>query len=293
MRDPYAVLGVARDASEGDIKKAYRRLAKKLHPDLSPGNRSAEQQFKEVTAAYDLLSDPAKRARFDRGEIDPAGAERGFNFRDQGARAYRRAADANFSFDEIIAELLGRNRRGRPEPEAESTAPEPGAAQKLRVSFLEAALGAKHRVTLADGRAVDVAVPAGVDSGQTLRLRATARRGAATGDIHLEIEVDPHPLFQRKGRDIHIELPVSLTEAVLGASVTVPTIHGSVTLKVPPGSNSGSTFRLKGKGILAEGKIGDHYVKLRVVLPDPPDPELVAFLQRWGAKRGYDVRDKS
>lgn len=287
MRDPYAVLGVARDASEEALKKAYRRLAKKLHPDLHPGNRANEQQFKEVTAAYDLLSDPVKRARFDRGEIDAGGGERGFRAQGAGARAYQRAA-GGFSFDEIISEILGRGRRESEERLGD-------VSQTLRLSFLEAALGGKRRVTMADGRSIDIAVPPGIDSGQSLRLKGQgprAPRGIAAGDLYLEIEVEPHPFFQRKERDIHVELPVTLTEAVLGATITVPTIHGAVALKVPRGSNSGSTLRLKAKGIAVAGKPGDQYVKLRIVLPDPPDAELSAFLERWGAKHPYDVRGK-
>ena len=290
MRDPYAVLGVSRGASEDDIKKAYRRLAKKLHPDLSPGNRANEQQFKEVTAAYDLLSDPAKRARLDRGEID---GERGAGFRAEGARAYRRAAaGGSFSFEEIIAELLG---RGRDADAGSATAEgEAGPAQKLRLGFVEAALGGKRRISLADGREVEITVPAGIDTGQTLRLRTGAGRlrASAPDEIRLEIVVEPHSHFRRKDQDIHIELPVTVTEAVLGATVTVPTLRGSAAVKVPRGSNSGSTLRLKGRGITADGKTGDQYVKLRIVLPDPPDPELTAFLERWGATHGYDVRGK-
>jgi DnaJ-class molecular chaperone len=288
MRDPYAVLGVAREASDDDIKKAYRRLAKKLHPDLSHGNRANEQQFKEVTAAYDLLSDPVKRGRFDRGEIDASGRERGFHPQG-GARAQHRAGGAAFSFDDIISEILGRGRRESEERVGDVN-------QKLRLTFIEAALGAKRRVDLPGGRTIDIAVPAGIDTGQTLRLKGQgprAPRGVRPGDVYLEIEVEPHAFYQRKEHDIHVELPVTLTEAVLGATVTVPTIHGSVAVKVPRGSNSGSTLRLKGKGIAgAGGKPGDQYVKLRVVLPDPPDAELTAFLERWGAKRAYDVRGK-
>jgi len=288
IKDPYAALGLTRTASEDEIKKAYRRLAKKLHPDVNPGNRGTDQQFKDITAAYELLSDPAKRQRFDRGEIDAAGNERGF--RPQGARAPRGGASAGaFSFDDIISEILGRGRR-----EAEERVGDTNLA--LRLGFVEAALGGKRRVALADGRAVEIAVPAGIDSGQTLRLKgqgSPARRGVPAGDLYLDIEVEPHAFFQRKERDIHLELPVTLTEAVLGGTVTVPTIHGSVAVKVPRGSNSGSTLRLKGKGIAGgDGKQGDQYVKLRVVLPDPPDQELTGFLERWAAKHPYDVRGK-
>ena len=287
MKDPYAVLGVAPTASDDEIKKAYRRLAKKHHPDVNPGVRAHEQRFKEITAAYDLLSDPVKRARFDRGEIDASGSERGFRA-SQGARAYERAGSA-FSFDEIIAEILGRGRRESEERVGD-------ASQTLRLSFLDVALGGKRRIALADGRTLDIVVPAGIESGQTLRLKGQGPRGPRSlgaGDLYLEIEVEPHPFFQRKDRDIHVELPVTLTEAVLGGSVTVPTIHGDVTVKVPKGSNSGATLRLKGKGISGpQGKMGDQYVKLRVVLPDPPDAELTAFIERWGPKHRYDVRGK-
>ena len=290
MRDPYAVLGVARDASEEDIKRAYRRLAKKLHPDLSPGNRANEQQFKEVTAAYDLLSDAAKRARFDRGEIDAAGGDKAAGFRAESARAYRRATGGgNFSFEDIIAELLGRGRDAGSAGGADAAS---GPVQTLRLGFVEAALGGKHRLTLAGGRQVEVTVPAGIDTGQTLRLRPGRLRGWGGEETLLEVAVEPHPHFRRKGNDIHIELPVTLTEAVLGATVPVPTLRGSVAVKVPRGSNTGSTLRLKGRGIAVAGKPGDQYVKLRVVLPDPPDPELTAFLERWGATHGYDVRGK-
>jgi DnaJ-class molecular chaperone len=294
MKDPYVVLGVARDASEDDIKKAYRKLAKKLHPDLSPGNDAHERQFKEVASAYDLLSDQAKRARFDRGEIDAGGGERGPAYRPHpGARAYRRAAESGFSFDEIITEILGRGRFAGDAHEEERVG---DTSQALRLGFVEAALGGKRRVQIPDGRTIEIMVPAGIETGQTLRLRGQGGRGPRgmpPGDVYLEIEVEPHALFQRKERDIHVELPVTLPEAALGATVTVPTIHGAVAVKVPRGSNSGSTLRLKGRGIAAaDGKTGDQYVKLRVMLPDPPDPELTAFLERWGAKRVYDVRGK-
>jgi DnaJ-class molecular chaperone len=287
MRDPYAVLGVAKSADDDAIKKAYHRLAKKLHPDMNPGNRAKEQQFKEVSAAYDLLSDPAKRARFDRGEIDAGGAERGF--RPQGGRAHPRGGAGGFSFDEIIAEILGRGRRETEERVGDIN-------QSLRLPFVDAALGGKRRVTLADGRAIEIVVPAGIDNGQTLRLKGQGPRGPrgiAPGDLYLEVEVEPHPFYQRKERDIQVELPVTLGEAVLGATVEVPTIHGPVAVKVPRGSNSGATLRLKGKGIAGgEGRPGDQYVKLRVMLPDPPDTELTSFLERWAAKHPYDVRRK-
>jgi DnaJ-class molecular chaperone len=288
MRDPYAVLGVPRDASAEELKAAYRRLAKRLHPDLNPGNRAMEQRFKEATAAYELLSDPAKRARFDRGEIDSDGGERmrGFRYAGSGARRGRAAADADgFSLDEVIAEFLGRGRRQGTEP-PRPTASETAAAQSLRLSFVEAALGGRRRVALADGRTLEVTIPPGVETGQRLRLRS------AGGDIYLDVEVEQHPFYTRKERDVHIEIPVTVVEAVLGATITVPTIHGAVSIKVPPGSNSGSLLRLKGKGIAAPAGAGDQYVKLKVVLPDPPDPELRGFLERWAQNHPYAVRGK-
>jgi DnaJ-class molecular chaperone len=285
MPDPYAMLGVPRTASPEEIKRSYHRLAKRLHPDLNRGDRSGEQRFKEVTAAYDLLSDPEKRARFDRGEIDGNGAERTAGFSGASRRASRRAASQEgFSIDDVIAEFLGRGRRQHQHSQSRTT-PQPDRVQKLRLSFLEAALGGKCRVELEDGRSVDVTIPAGVAEGQRLRLRG------GDGPIFLEIDIDPHPLFSRKGADVHTEVPVNLVEAVLGATITVATIHGAVAVKVPRGSNTGSLLRLKSKGVQAAGAApGDHYVKLRVVLPDPPDPELATFLERWAKTHDYPVR---
>jgi DnaJ-class molecular chaperone len=282
MKDPYAVLGVARHASAADIKAAYRRLAKRLHPDLNPGNGGHEQRFKEVAAAYDLLSDPEKRARFDRGEIDAVGAERGWNFRSTGTGRRAHEGDGGFSLDEVLAEVLGRRRRGSSAGERPAN-----VTETLRLGFVEAALGGKRVIALGDGRKVEVAIPSGVESGQRLRLRH-----GPLNETYVEIEVESHPVFRREGRDVHAELAVTLPEAVLGAVVTVPTIHGDVALKVPPGSNSGATLRLRGKGIPGAQGNGDQYVKLKVVLPDPPDAELVAFLEHWAVRHPYQVRGK-
>jgi len=304
MKDPYTVLGVAKNASPDDLKKSYRRLAKKFHPDLNPNNKTTEQKFKEVTAAYELLSDPEKRARYDRGEIDESGAEkapRGFSYSHSSGGPRGHGAPEGFSVEDILAEILGGGFRGSGGGFRGGGA---GFRQRgadtqhaLKIPFLEAALGAKKRITMPDGRSLDLSIPAGIESGQTLRLKGQGmggRGGGPAGDALIEIDVEPHPFFQRKGRDIHTEVPVTLPEAVLGAKITVPTIHGAVTVKVPRGANTGSMLRLKGKGLPAGAgnAVGDQYVKLRVVLPDPPDPELTEFLERWTERHPYDVRSK-
>ncbi len=295
MKDPYQILGLRRTATADEIKRTYRRLAKKLHPDINPDKR-VEQQFREATQAYELLSDPAKRARFDRGEIDASGAERGFGYtrRDPGGRRTARPDDEVF-VEDIISDLF-RSRRGGARGAAASRGGD--ASFMLPVPFLEAVLGAKKRVTLAEGKTLDVTIPIGIESGQTLRLKGQGNPGiggAPAGDALVEVHVEPHPVFTRKEHDIHSELPVTLSEAVLGGSVTVPTVHGPVALKVPPGSNSGTALRLKGKGLPARGTspAGDQYVKLRVVLPDPPDPELTRFLEKWSPEHAYEVRKGS
>src|SRR5579885_2587924 len=279
MKNPYVVLGVAKNASDEELKRAYRRLAKRLHPDVNPGNQAVEQQFRELNAAYELLSGPVLRRRFDTGEIDAEGRERGFSPRASSTRAERRTTTDSFSLDEIFQEFLGRGRRTNAKP-AES-GPRP-----LKVGFLDAARGGKQTAVLADGRSIEVSVPAGIETGHKLRLR-----DAKAGEILLDVTVEPHPVFTRQGRDIHVELPVTLAEALLGSTVTVPTIHGAVALKVPRGSNSGALLRLRGKGITASDGRGDQYVKLKVMLPDPPDAELVAFVERWAPRHGYKVRD--
>jgi DnaJ-class molecular chaperone len=295
MKEPYGVLGLERGVSADEIKRAYRRLAKKLHPDVNPGNTQVEQQFKEISAAYNLLSDPAKRRRYDAGEIDAGGAER---MRTGSSHRQREGASAPFGFDfgegvsaeDIFADLFGRGRGRRPTQRRGDDVP-----YALAVDFVEAALGAKKRLLLADGKSVDVTIPAGAESGQVLRLKGRGKpgTGGAAGDALVTLAIAPHPLFQRKGRDIHIEWPVSLPEAMLGASVTVPTLEGKVTLKVPKHSNTGTALRLKGKGIAGRQQDeapGDQYVRLKIVLPDPPDPDLDQAVERWARKHSYEPR---
>jgi DnaJ-class molecular chaperone len=288
--DPYAVLGVKRDASQDDIQKAYRKLAKKLHPDLNPGNKKAEEQFKEVTGAYDLLSDAEKRARFDRGEIDASGQERPArqyyrDFAEGGGHAYSNDAGfADFSgAEDIFAEMFGqRGRAGNIRMRGSDV------HYHLALDFLDAINGGKQQLQLPDGSSLDVTIPPGIRNGQVLRLRGKGRpglNGGPSGDALIEIEVRPHPIFKRKGDDVHVELSIPLADAVLGGKISVPTPDGPVTMTVPKWSNSGTVLRLKGKGIPRADKTrGDEYVTLKLMLPDKPDPELEKLIAQWRAK---------
>ncbi len=300
MRDPYQVLGVGRTASAEDIKSAYRRLAKQYHPDLNPGRSDIEQKFKEVSAAYTLLSDAAKRRRFDQGEIDASGAERhdfGFNRAHAGRGAHGRSgADpfAGLNTEDIFAEFFGKAGGGGRATKARGSDIE----YSVTVSFVEAAIGAKRRINLSNGKNIDLTVPPGSENEQKLRLKGQGMPGAGggpAGDAIVELLVDPHPFFTRKGSDVHVEVPVSLPEALLGATIKVPTLDGTVALKVPKAANSGTVLRLKNKGIPdpKHNNPGNLYVTLKVMLPDPPDPELTQFIEKWSHNRSYDVRKKA
>jgi len=313
MRDPYDVLGVARTATQDEVKKVYRKLAKQLHPDKNPGNNKIAERFKEVSAAYHVLGDEKLRARFDRGEIDASGAERGAaGFNHAGGagtggfgRGYTSTGAAGgfegFSFrtgpdggaEDLFADLFGGGRRG-----ARRDFRSRGADQKygLTVSFVDAVRGGTKRLTLPTGKVLDVKIPAGITDGQQIRLKHQGEPGtggAAAGDALIEVTIEPHPLFTRKGNDLHVELPITLPEAVLGAKINVPTVDGAVTMTVPKGSNTGTMLRLKGKGVAGRHgqTAGDQYVKLKVVLPERIDAELERAVQAWAAKHDYKVRD--
>jgi len=283
--DPYAVLGVKKDASQDEIQKAYRRLAKKFHPDLNPGNKQAEERFKEISAAYDLLGDPKKRVRFDRGEIDATGAERPQHrfYRDFADSRSPYASDAGFAdfagAEDILSEIFGR--AGRADIRMRGS----DVQYRLELDFLDAINGGKRQITLPDGSVLDVNIPPGTRDGQILRLRGKGRAGLGggpPGDALVEIEVRPHRIFTRKGDDIHLDLPISLSEAVLGGKVKVPTPSGTVTMTVPKWANTGTVLRLRGRGVpRVDGSKGDEFVTLRVMLPEKPDPELEKFVAHW------------
>lgn len=296
MKNPYEVLGVAAASSPAEIQSAYRKLAKKLHPDLNPGDQAAEEKFKEVAAAYDLLSDADKRRRFDAGEIDASGAERpqhqyyrDFANSDQGDAYADASGFSDFmDRDDAFADLLRRSQRARANRRGQDL------HYHLAIDFADSITGATQRLTLPDGSTIEVKIPAGLVDGQTIRLKGKGAPGAGKGgpgDALIEIEVRPDRRFIREGDDITLELPISLTEAVLGGQVRVPTPTGDVTMSVPKGSNTGTKLRLRGKGApRRDGGQGDQFVKLKVVLPKSPDAELESFVSSW-AGRDYNPRE--
>ena len=297
--DPYKVLGVARDASDDDIRRAYRKLAKELHPDLNPANRStAEERFKKVSGAYEIIGDAEKRKQYDRGEIDANGEQRRYRTHAGaggpfGGRAAPGGAPAgeDFGFGDIFSDLFGRVRGGG------DGGAYAGRGRDIRytleVEFLEAATGTKKRVTMPEGGTLDLNVPEGVADGQVLRLKgkgSPGARGLEAGDALVEIKVRTHPNFKRAGDDIALDLPITLDEAVLGAKIEVQTISGRVQLNIPKGTSSGRVFRLKGKGVRNNmtGSTGDQLVTVRIVLPEKIDDELSYFLSEWRQKHRYN-----
>lgn len=308
LDDPYQTLGVAREASAEDIRTAYRKLAKRYHPDLNPGDAKAEERFKAVASANELLSDPVKRGKFDRGEIDGAGQERApqSSYRDYAETEHGRryaGAGAGPGFgggpaggwnEDDLHDLFGsmfeqdggpggkRPRRGRNEH------------YTLATEFLDAVNGATRRLTLPDGRTLDVKIPPGTEDGHVLRLRAQGGagiNGGTHGDALIQIHVNPHRFFTREGKDIRLDLPVTVSEAVLGGPIAVPTPQGPVRMTIPPQSDSGTRLRLRGRGVPARGKVaaGDLYATLRVVI-GKPDAALEEFLRNWKPAQSANPR---
>jgi len=300
--DPYKTLGVARDASADDIRNAYRKLAKQNHPDLNPGNKAAEERFKSISAANELLSDTEKRGKYDRGEIDASGQERPES---RGYRSYAESAQGDRyghpgaqqeawqaeDLDDIFGDLFGARQAGGGTPR-----PRRGRDDHytLTIAFVEAINGAQKRLTLPDGKTLDVKVPVGVEEGQAMRLRGQGRpgrNGGAAGDALIEIHVEPHRVFRRDGQNIRLDLPITVREAVLGGSVLIPTPGGRIKMTIPPHSDTGRELRLRGRGVPPHGKqeAGDLYVTLRVVIGEP-DAALETFLRDWQPEHPVDPR---
>lgn len=321
MRNPYEVLGVSKNASEAEIKKAFRSLAKKHHPDAKGGDPASQKRFQEISGAYDIIGDKEKRAKYDAGQIDEQGNARGFDPRAHGQGGFEghpfgqaEQGPGGFHFtwtrggggesgpetaegfraEDLFADLLGglggRGGRGRAQPRAGKD-----FEVETTVSFEEAANGGTRRVVLPNGEQIDVKIPTGLKDGQQIRLKGrggAGLNGGPPGDVMIHVTVAPHPYFTRNGRDLKIDLPVTLKEAVMGGKVPVRTLSGTVSLMIPPNANSGKVLRLKGKGIPGAGteRTGDLYVRLIVTLPDGADHELKSFVENWRAT--YDPRAK-
>jgi DnaJ-class molecular chaperone len=325
MRDPYEVLGVPRSATADDIKKSFRRLAKKLHPDANKNDPKSAARFAELNSAHEILGDEEKRKAFDRGEIDAEGKPRfqgfeGFRARPGGAGGGygREGAFETFTwgpegaqrssgrggggfgggFEDILKDVFSRagrrGARGGFQFEQDDFGPEPGRdiAAALTITLPEAAKGVKRRVQLPTGKEVEVKIPAGLDEGQQIRLKGQglASPGGPAGDLLITVSIAPHRLFQREGADLRLELPITLYEAVLGAKVRVPTLDGAVELAIPAGTNAGRTFRLKGKGYPAKHAKGDLLATVRIVLPDGKDADLETLMETWRDTKPYDPR---
>jgi len=309
-RDPYIVLGVSKSADAAEIKKAFRSKARNAHPDQNPNDPQAEDRFKEINKAYEILGDAEKRAKFDRGELDADGNEKisGFSgFRGRGGPNYN-SGSTHFSFEDIFgdthdpfADIFGRSGRGGRGAGAQPFSSKgANSSFTLRVDFLSAINGTTKRVSLTNGKTLDVRVPPGTENGQTLRLKGQGMpgvNGGAAGDALIEILVDDHPFYTRQGHNILLDLPVTLKEAVLGGKVTIPTPHGAVSMSIPKGSSSGKTLRLRGKGCpfskadAKEQEKGDLLVTLQIVLPEN-DQALEAFVDAWTPTDSSDPREK-
>ena len=295
-RDPYLELGVARGATAAEVRKAFHKLAKAHHPDTNPGNKAAEERFKQVSAAFDILGDVEKRKKFDAGEIDADGREtfRGFGGGGGGQGGFspggRSASFEGVDLSDLFGDILGRGRAGGGGGGFATRGSDVRA--QLEIDLEEAIHGAKKRISFSDGRAMDVAIPKGAEEGQSLRLKGQGAPGrAGPGDALIELTIKPHPIFRREGETLVMDLPVTIPDAVLGGKVQAPTPDGAVTMTIPKGSNSGQSLRLKGKGLSdPKGKRGDLIARLVVMLPEEADKELETFAEKWRKARPYAAR---
>ena len=313
--DPYQELGVSRTASADEIRKAFRKLAKANHPDTNPDNKTAEERFKRVSAAFDIVGDPEKRKKFDAGEIDADGREsmRGFGANggpwggQAGSGGFGRGGARSENFEgvdlnDILGEMFGRGQPGRGAGGPGGGGGFGGFTQRggdvratLAIDLEDAIRGAKRRIAFSDGRTIDVTIPKGAQEGQTLRLKGQGSPGrAGPGDALIELTIQPHAIFRREADSLVMDVPVTVYDAVLGGKVEAPTPDGPVTLTIPKGANTGARLRLKGRGLTdAHGKRGDLFARLVVTLPDTPDSELEAFAETWKAKRPYTPKRRT
>lgn len=315
MRDPYQVLNIARSASADEIKKAYRKLAKKHHPDQNPSDPKAQGKFAEVNQAYEILGDEKKKLQFDRGEIDAEGKPKnfGFGFDPHQARRStsrgggegfetfefnfgdRGGAKEGFEGFDFFADLFG---GGRASSRSSRSSAKKGAdiSASLTISLEDALRGVSARVTLPTGRALEVKIPAGIEDGTNVRLKGqghpSSQKGEEAGDALISVHVAKHPFFRLEGRDLRLDLPVTLYEAVLGAHVPIPTLTGQVEMAIPPYVQAGRVFRLRGKGAPAHGghPAGDLLVTVRITLPESPDPALDSLMRQWQDNRPWTPR---
>ncbi len=305
-QDPYTELGVSRAASAEEIRKSFRKLAKEHHPDKNPGDKSSEEKFKRVSAAFDILGDVDKRKRFDRGEIDADGRETQAGFRPGGpgspfaggspfGGAGPRAGEfEGVNFEDILGEMFSRQGGGGGGRGFSGKGSDIRA--RLEIDLEDAVRGALKRITFGDGRTLEVSIPKGAAEGQVLRLRGQGHPGrAGAGDALIELVIREHPVFRKEGADLHMDLPVSVPDAVLGAKVDAPTPEGVVSLVVPRRANSGAVLRLKGRGAVdpATGRRGDLLARVVVTLPEGPDPELDRIAEIWRKERPYTPRRRS
>lgn len=309
MKNPYEALGLKKEATDQEIKLAFKKLAKKHHPDLHPDDKQAEARFKDIAGAYEFLKDKDRRRRFDAGEIDASGAEtQQHYYRDyagpqsSGFHAGQDGFASNEDLEAFFARAFGGMGGGmggmggrRSSGQAGMKAPGQDASYTLRVSFIDAAKGAVNTLQLPDGKTLKVTIPEGAEDRQTLRLKGQGMPGfggGPAGDAYIELHIEPHAYFTRKDDNIHLEVPVTLKEAVLGAKIEVPTLSGPVSLTIPKGSNTGAKMRLKDRGIKNRktGQKGHLYLTLKVVLPEREEPELTAFLESWTPRHAQDPR---
>lgn len=312
-KNPYDILGVEKTSSDDEIKSAYRKLAKKHHPDLNPDNKADDEKFKDISAAYDFLKDKEKRAAFDRGEIDAdgqpqwggshpgaGGGERQY-YRDfaqsPGAERYYHSSGAQIDpedLESIFGSMFGQKQSRRQSSEGfEDVFRQQQRADvhyRLDIDFMDAALGAEKQITMPDGKSLKIKIPEGVKNGQKLRLKGKGQTlpDGQQGDAYIEIHVGIHKEFTRKGNNIYSEVPITIYEATLGGTVDVKTIHGVAKVKIPKGTDSGKKFRLKGKGI----KKGQHYVEVLIVMPETIDKDLEDLMQKWEKDHAYNPRKK-